>query len=171
MTGLPIPAFYRRYVDFYPDREAALEGLKTHNLASWIRQNPHIDLARPYGQGKWNVLQVLRHVLDAERVFQVRALWIARGSSVPQPGFDQDAWAAHYAYLSHPRFLDGLLQEYHHVRLSSLLLAESFAPDAWDRQGIANNIPMTPAFLFQCMAGHERHHIQILENHLPLILK
>lgn len=165
-----IPDFYRRYVTLFPDRERALQSLASLNFELWLQKYPDLNVVRPYAPGKWNVLQILRHLLDAERVFQFRALWIARGSAEALPGYDQDAWAGHSYHLNEKEYLPGLLQEYRIVRHSSLLLARTFSAEDWTRKGTANGISMTPAFLYQCMAGHESHHMAVLDVHLPTLL-
>lgn len=165
-----MPEFYRRYITLFPNCELALENLASLNVESWLKKHPDLSITQPYGPGKWNVLQILRHLLDAERVFQFRALWIARGSAEALPGYDQDAWAGHYSGLTEAHHLPGLLEEYRAVRHSSLLLARTFSAEDWARKGSANGITMTPAFLYQCMAGHESHHIAVLEAHLPTLL-
>jgi uncharacterized damage-inducible protein DinB len=165
-----IPDFYRRYIQLFPDRQSALETLASFKLETWLKQYSNMDFTRPYATGKWNVLQVIRHLVDAERVFQFRALWIARGTSEPQPGYDQDAWAIHYRHLTDASHLQKLLAEYRIVRQSSLLLAQTFTAEDWARKGTANGTTMTPAFLFQSMAGHEIHHIEILAAHLSVLL-
>lgn len=164
-----IPDFYRRYIQLYPDHQSALQSLASFKLEAWLREYSTLDFTRTYAPGKWNLLQVIRHVLDAERVFQFRALWIARGSSEPLPGYDQDAWAAYYHHITDASQLPKLLAEYRSVRESSLLLAETFSSENWFRKGMANGLIMTPSFLFQCMAGHESHHLYILEAHLPAL--
>lgn len=165
-----LPDFYRRYTALFPDSELALQSLASLNFEGWLHEHPDISITKPYGPGKWNVLQVLRHLLDAERVFQFRALWIARGSAEALPGYDQDAWAGHSYHLNEKEYLPGLLQEYRIVRHSSLLLARTFSAEDWTRKGTANGISMTPAFLYQCMAGHESHHIAVLEAQLSALL-
>src|ERR1044072_3018989 len=43
-----------------------------------------------YADGKWNIREIVGHLIDAERVFGYRALCIARGETQTLPGFDQD---------------------------------------------------------------------------------
>src|SRR5262245_52993179 len=47
-----------------------------------------------YAEGKWTIKQVLQHIIDAERVFALRAIWFARKDANAQPGFDENTWAS-----------------------------------------------------------------------------
>lgn len=140
--------------------------LKKRNFDVWLQKNRHLDVTRPYAPGKWNVLQVLRHVTDAERVYQFRALWIARNTPNPLPGFDQDQWAAWYGHLNQAQQMRGLMEEYQAVRSATLKLLASFSAEDLQRQGMANNTWFSPEILVRITAGHEKLHIQTLEKHL-----
>ncbi len=59
-------------------------------------------LSKSYGSGKWNIIQLLHHIADAETVLYDR---IRRGLSKPKQvvwGFDQDAWCEGLSYMSMP---------------------------------------------------------------------
>src|SRR5947209_2895412 len=43
-----------------------------------------------YAPGKWTTKEVLGHIVDTERMFNYRALRIARGDQTPIEGFEQD---------------------------------------------------------------------------------
>src|ERR1700753_2123027 len=47
-----------------------------------------------YTAGKWTVIELLQHVIDAERVFTYRALRFARKDATPLPGFDENDYAS-----------------------------------------------------------------------------
>jgi len=61
------------------------------------------DLAKSYGEGKWNNRYLLAHMVDAETVLCDRIKRIL--SEQPRPvlwAFDQDSWAAHLDYDTFP---------------------------------------------------------------------
>ena len=47
-----------------------------------------------YAPGKWSIREVVGHVIDAERMFSVRAMAFARGDRSHYPSFDENAYAA-----------------------------------------------------------------------------
>ena len=64
---------------------------------------PATALLWSYGEGKWNIRQLLIHIVDAETVLYDRIRRII--SEQPNPliwAFDQDAWAAHLDYHTFP---------------------------------------------------------------------
>ena len=46
-----------------------------------------------YAPGKWSIREVVGHVIDAERMFSVRAMAFARGDASHYPSFDENAYA------------------------------------------------------------------------------
>lgn len=105
----------------------------------------------------WNILEVLGHITDGERVFTYRALRIARNDSTPLPSFDQDHYVANANFSG--RSLADLLDEYATVRRATLSFYRSLSPEAWLRQGTASDNPISVRALAYIIAGHELHHI------------
>lgn len=105
----------------------------------------------------WNILEVLGHITDGERVFTYRALRIARNDPTPLASFDQDLFVANADFASRP--LADLLDEYTAVRRATLTLFRSLSPIAWERKGTASDHPISVRALAYITAGHELHHI------------
>ncbi len=115
-----------------------------------------------YAPGKWTVRQVVRHVLDTERIFATRALRIARGESQPLPGFDENAYAEESK--EERRSLSELSDEFAQLRLSNLRLFEGFTDAAWGRVGNANGSPISVRAIAWILAGHADHHLGVLRE-------
>lgn len=115
-----------------------------------------------YGPDKWTVTEVVGHLADAERVFAYRALRFARADEAPVPGFDENSWAQHAGYGR--RRLADVAAEFRAARQSTLALLRGLEGDAFLRSGVANNSPITVRALAYVIAGHERHHMQILKD-------
>jgi hypothetical protein len=115
-----------------------------------------------YAEGKWTIRQVIGHLIDGERVFGYRALCIARGEQQNLPGFEQDDYLKASPYNSIP--LEELLSEMRLVRLSNLAMFRSLDEAAWDRAGTANHNSITVRALAFIMAGHLRHHLNVLRE-------
>jgi hypothetical protein len=115
-----------------------------------------------YAPGKWSLREVLGHIVDTERILAYRALRIARGDQTPLPGFDQDAFiaTAHFDRCS----MSELLGAYTIVRQSTLLLLSSLSDKDWGRLGTASGNPLSVRAAAWMMAGHELHHLAVVQN-------
>lgn len=156
------PPFYQTYVGLVPEADlltamAGQVGVTEDALRSLSDRPDH----RPQ-PGKWSVQEVLGHMLDTERVFGSRALFLARGDPAPLPGFDQDEWMAHsnFARYTYP----DLIAEFEGVRAGHLSFLRHLAPQAWERRGVVNAHPFTVRALAFAMLGHERHHLGLLRE-------
>jgi hypothetical protein len=115
-----------------------------------------------YADGKWTVKEVVGHLLDTERVFAYRALCIARGEKKSLPGFDQDDYVKGGNF--NRRELFDLNYEYRLLRESNLLLFRSFTPEMLKHKGFANESSITVLAILFIIAGHEKHHMNVLRE-------
>ncbi len=152
--------FYRPYV---AAAEAPLLAGLSHDADAWRTMlaavPPHREGHR-YARGKWSVREVVGHVIDAERTFCVRALAFARGDRSLFPSFDENAYVA--ASGADRRTLASLAEELSAVRAATVLLLDSFDEDVWDRRGTASGCEFTVRSLAWIIAGHSRHHRQVV---------
>jgi hypothetical protein len=119
-----------------------------------------------YAPGKWTLKDVVGHLSDTERVFAYRALSIARGDTIPLPSFDDQAWVVEVG--AEDRTLADMVDEWSHVRRATLDLFWHLPPAAWSRRGTANNEPTSVCALAYVIAGHTRHHLEVVESrYLP----
>lgn len=115
-----------------------------------------------YEEGKWTVKEVVGHLIDTERVMAYRAMCIARGEKQSLPGFDQDPYVKFGNF--NKRELFDLNYEFRLLRESNLLLAKGFDEESLQRHGLANNNEVTVLALLYIIAGHEKHHMNILQE-------
>lgn len=115
-----------------------------------------------YAPDKWCVKEVVGHMIDTERVFAYRALSIARQDKASLPGFEQDDWVRTAG--SGGQQLAELTSEFECVRRSNLYFFQHLERDAWQRRGIASGREFTVRAIAYIIAGHERHHLQILQT-------
>lgn len=115
-----------------------------------------------YAEGKWSIKEVLGHLVDTERIMCYRLLAIARGDHTPLPSFDENAYNenAHFNRLE----LDQIINEYETVRLSTLSLLENLSNETLDYEGMVLNHKTTPRAIAYIIAGHELHHLKILNE-------
>lgn len=115
-----------------------------------------------YAPGKWTLREVVGHMIDAERLFGFRALWIARGDEQEQPGMDQEAW--NRASNARNRPLVDLVEEFTLVRRGHLLMLRGFTEEDAERTGLASGFSFTARAFPYILAGHEIHHRQVLAD-------
>ncbi|MEJ7848320.1 MAG: DinB family protein [Pyrinomonadaceae bacterium] len=115
-----------------------------------------------YADGKWTVKELLGHLNDGERIFAYRALRIARGDQTPLAGFEQDDYIATGRFNS--RSVADLIEEFVLLRRSNLKLFEHLEDAEWLRIGTASDNPISVRAAAYIMAGHVRHHLNILRS-------
>ena len=154
-------AYHASYVASVPDGDvlALLEqqGKDTQKL---LRSVSEEKSQYRYAAGKWSMREVVGHVTDTERVFTFRALHFARGDAAPLPGFDENALGATSA--AHSRSFASLLDDLQAVRATTLGLFRGFTDEEFGRGGVASNAQVTVRGLVYVVAGHERHHVNVL---------
>jgi uncharacterized damage-inducible protein DinB len=115
-----------------------------------------------YTEGKWTIKEILQHTIDAERVFNYRALCFARKDPTPLPGFDENTFAANAK--TDKRNWNELLDEFKTLRKSSEQLFSSFDDEQLNADGISNkhsNYVLGFGFI---LIGHSLHHKKIIEE-------
>lgn len=115
-----------------------------------------------YAPGKWSVKELIGHVIDTERIFGYRALRFARGDQTPLPGFEQDDYVRHGSFDACK--LSDLASEFGYVRQGNLCLFRHLDSEAWQRSGVASNAQISVRALAYIIAGHELHHLGILNT-------
>jgi hypothetical protein len=124
------------------------------------------DLKLSYAQGKWTVAEVLQHLIDTERIFQYRALTIAREDLTQLPGFDQDAYVP--VSKANRRSLASFIKEFDLVRDAGIALYESLEDEMLSLTGDANKSPLSPRAAGFISAGHQKHHLILFKSHYGL---
>jgi hypothetical protein len=119
-----------------------------------------------YAEGKWSIREMVGHLIDGERVFGHRAFCIARGEQQNLPSFEQNDYIATAPYDRIE--LEDLLAEFRLVRLSNLAMLRTLDEASWSRVGTANNNQISVRALAFIMAGHVRHHMQVLRERYQL---
>lgn len=157
--------FYAGYIGFAratgPDLLAHLkaQGARTAALLGGL---PESRAGFRYAPGKWSVRDVIGHLADTERVMSYRVLRIARGDETPLAGFDENRFAV--AADADSRKLGELAAELAAVRASTVTLLAGLPAAALSRRGTANEKTISARALAAIIAGHELHHLAILQE-------
>ncbi len=115
-----------------------------------------------YAEGKWSLKEMLGHMIDGERMFAYRVFRISRGDKTPIEGFEQEGYIEN-AHSNDRNFAD-LLEEFKLLRRANVLFFNNLNDKAWTRGGTANECEISVRALALIMAGHIRHHINILRE-------
>lgn len=153
--------YYRKYVDLVADGDIAVtlsdQWEETEALLSSV---PTEKEQYRYAPGKWSVREVVGHLIDVERLFAFRSLWIARAAEGEQFGMEQDEWVT--TSKADARSLADLTAEWGTLRASNVQLFRSYDEDAWNRVGVASGFNVRVRALPWITAGHELHHRALL---------
>jgi len=115
-----------------------------------------------YADGKWTIKEVIGHILDSERILAYRALSLARGEKKSLPGFDHEDYVREGNFNS--RELLELSFEFKLLRESNLLQFKNFSDEMLCKKGFADESSVTVLALLYIIAGHEKHHLNVLEE-------
>lgn len=154
---------YKEYLNLI--EEDNISGALSNHTGEAIRFFESISEAQSelkYADDKWTVKEVLQHVTDAERIFNYRALAIARGDKNSLPSFDENAYAAHAR--ANRRTWKSLTEEFGLVRSSTIALAGSFSSDELKTTGIVGGNPISVLAILYISIGHVTHHINIIKT-------
>jgi uncharacterized damage-inducible protein DinB len=167
MISKPAPGeyapYYEQYVREVPEGDIlqilAAQNRETQRLLEEIGEK---RAGYRYAPGKWSIKEIIGHITDSERIFTYRALAFARADSTALPSFEQDDYVRSGNFAA--RTLRSLGAEFAAVRAAALTLFESLDRDSLERRGrAAGNDVSVRAFPY-IVAGHERHHINVIHE-------
>jgi uncharacterized damage-inducible protein DinB len=136
------------------------DNLKT--TQGFIRSFPAEKLVYRYADGKWTIKETLVHIIEDERIYAYRTLRFARNDKTELPGFEQDDYAIYSG--ANEREIEDILREFAAVRQATISLFEGFNDEALLRTGIADDKVMSVRAAAYHIAGHEMHHINLIEE-------
>jgi hypothetical protein len=115
------------------------------------------ELAKTYGEGKWNIRQILHHLTDTEILFQGRLKKVIAEPFQVIWAFDPDDWAKAFSYIDAP--LDGKEQVYTIFRDMNYRLIDEFYDDHIRKEFVHSKTGLrTLKDEFEKVAVHNRGH-------------
>ena len=155
--------YYSRYIDIVPDGDL-LTILETQHRATQAMLAPLTpdQTKHRYANGKWSVTEVIGHLADTERIFTYRALRFARNDATALPGFNENLYVPAGRFDERP--LGDVAAEFAAVRSATLALFRGLGADALARSGLADGQTISVRALAYIVAGHEKHHVEILKS-------
>jgi hypothetical protein len=155
--------YYEGYVSVIEETDVIdVLGRQTAELRSIVAGLPEEKGNFAYAEGKWTIKELIGHITDSERVFGYRLHRFSHGDTTPLSSFDQDLYVMNGR--SNDRSFEDLLDEFDASRRANLLLVRSLRDVDWDLSGVANGADVTVRALAFILAGHVRHHANILRE-------
>jgi hypothetical protein len=167
MLVKPLPEEYNpavsHYIELIGERQIVLDlESSLQELMTCIAPLTEEQASFRYQADKWSIKQLLGHLADTERIMCYRILRIARGDHTPLFPFDDQLFVANAPFDT--QSLEIRREELNIVRQATLILFQSISAEAWLRQHLYNQ-HMTSARAFAyVLAGHFRHHLQVLQD-------
>lgn len=162
--------YFHRYIARVPDGNL-IEILNEQAVATRAMLGPlsDTDARFRYGPDKWSIKEVLGHVTDTERIMAYRALCFARGEQGVLPSFDENAYVK--ASRFDERALHAELAELALVRAATVAFFDGLSQEELMRRGRTPSGEYSVRALGYIIAGHERHHQQILNERYLIALR
>lgn len=157
------PTYFESYIDQVPEGELPDILLNQLEVTTALLSNLKESQANyRYAPGKWTLKEVLGHISDTERIMSYRLLRMSRGDQTPLQGYDEDEYVKEASF--HSRSLDDLLEEFRAVRLATHALMKSLSEESWLRKGFANDKEISVRAIAYIIAGHELHHVNMIQE-------
>ncbi len=157
------PAYFANYINLVEnDNVVQALNLNLSEIVTFLENIPAEKHNFKYQENKWTVKDVVRHVIDTERIFAYRALRFARFDTTELPGFDENSFSSQVNTSN--VLMKDLLEEFVLVRKSTIKLFESFSPEMLSNNGIASGKQMSVMAVGFVISGHAIHHTNILRE-------
>jgi len=141
-----------------------LKGLviQKEEMIHFFKTIPVFKQEYKYAESKWTIKDLILHLIDAERIFSYRALRIARNDQTALPGFEENDYVP--VSDANERSVESLIKEYKLQRKSTMSLFKNLPQKSLENTGIASNNAISVRALGYIVAGHEKHHTNILKE-------
>ncbi len=162
-SELILQDYYQSYLDRIKENDfrAAMKE-NTRQFRKLLESIPRKKYDHSYAEGKWTIRQMVRHIIDTERVFAYRALHLSRKDANSLPGFDEASW--NMAARGENQRWKELLEEFKTVRASTEMFFDTLSDDQLRFVGTVNGNPQNAFTLGFLVSGHVAHHIAILKE-------
>ena len=156
-------SFYKNYINLAPNLEIveALKNSKIEVLEVFKNLTEEKWIFR-YAENKWTPKEMFLHIIDTERIMAYRALRIARNDLTPLPGFEENDYVP--VSDANERSVESLIKEYKLQRKSTISLFKNLPQKSLENTGTASNNAISVRALAYIVAGHEKHHTNILKE-------
>lgn len=157
--------YYFTYIDLAPTGDVvSLLERQIGESAAYLARFSSEQALRREAPGEWNAVEIVGHLVDTERVFEYRALKIARADPVKWTQIEFPGYAATANHQA--RSLGDVVAEFPAVRAAFVALLRGLDAAAWARPAPADWTLRSVRAVAYCMAGHELHHLADIRGQL-----
>ena len=157
------PEYCGYFFDLIETDDLLAEFEKSKNLTLAVLKLVTPDLENySYQSGKWTIKEVLRHIIDMERIFAYRAFRFSRLDNTDLSGVEENDYINNAKQTEIK--LSELLDEYLAVRNSTVWVYKNLSSEMLDFKGTVNTQTYTAKTLGFAMIGHNIHHIKFIEK-------
>jgi hypothetical protein len=139
----------------------ALQESKQHCLQVFSQISPEKE-NYAYDPGKWTTKEVLRHIIETDRILSYRALRFSRFDANPLPGFNENAYIENTRDMQYS--MQSVLKEFESLRESIIQMYIPMTDEMLQFKGTANGLQYSPLALGFMVAGHTLHHCKVLQE-------
>ena len=156
--------YFQNFFNQLDEKKKLIDLLESNGeeLTQFFKSVPAGKHEYAYQTGKWNLKEIINHLIDTERIFNYRALCIARKDKTPLNGFDENEYAMN-SYATNRSF-DSIIDEYITVRKATITLFKSFSNDTLQNVGQTGTSDVSVRALGFIIAGHETHHARVFKE-------
>ena len=156
--------YYLRYIDNLSMKTELRKGFSDGEIAliDFFKSIPKEKLTFRYQPEKWNIKEVLQHLIDTERIFMYRCFRIARRDRTALAGYDQNIYIKPSEATNKP--IEKLLTEFTLNRKHSISLLHSLTDDDLSFVGKSNGNAMSARAAAFTVIGHDIWHMDVIQN-------
>jgi len=162
-TAADYPVYFGKYINLVSEDDLSeafkIQFPKIENFLSGIDEEKS-NFA--YSPGKWTLKELMQHIIDAERIFDYRALCFTRKETISLPSFDENLYAENSN--ANVRSWKSLCREFINLRRSTEDMFNSFSEEMLQLKGFANNNTILVVSIGYTLIGHVYHHIKVVEE-------
>jgi hypothetical protein len=155
--------YFQRYIDLVPPGQVLeIMDRQWNGVSRLIDAVSEEASCYRYLPGKWNVREVLGHMMEVERMLVYWAWCFSRGDLSRRPPVDCAAYVARGRFAE--RSLGSIGAEFQSVRCGSILFFGSLDGSMLQQVGEAGGGPMSVRALAYIIVGHTQHHRSTLRD-------
>ena len=157
---------YNPYYDLYLKNLNSLDSIQerlVHNhklIFNFFNEIEDEKYHYAYADDKWNIGQILQHIIDTERIFCYRALKIVREDKPIIKSYDHEDYALNASFKSKQIHLE----DYQNNRLASLSLFKTFDEDDLKKSINFGSYKFSVGLIPFIFCGHELHHAKVIKS-------
>lgn len=154
--------FYQKYIDTVSDNVIADLEAQISSFPEFLAAIPAEKEDYAYAEGKWTIKEMLGHIIDTERIMTYRLTRFARMDKTELAGFEENSYVANAHFKD--RTMKSFIEEFQSLRSANMYLFQSLSENELTRTGIANGNAISVKALLFVIAGHLKHHRNILSE-------